>query len=256
MYRRLATLCTIGLVLAGCSSGTASTSEPSSSAASERSVATAEAPAGGTEPAADTGVADTAAVDAVLDHFIAFTVTLTKMDATSVDDALAEFRHARDELVAVGGALEAGIPGVPAPTTEAVASAVSTAQESLEAMTTCYEQSVASDCEAQAATAGEDAKALGTAAAGLVPYGTRTTEEFLAQLEGTSGAEAPDSDAAPASTQATDTLSESVAQANARQKALDYLDYSSFSRKGLIDQLEYEGFTSAQAVYGVDSVGL
>jgi hypothetical protein len=38
--------------------------------------------------------------------------------------------------------------------------------------------------------------------------------------------------------------------------ARDYLDYSAFSRSGLIDQLEYEGFSKAQAVYGVTQAGL
>lgn len=33
-------------------------------------------------------------------------------------------------------------------------------------------------------------------------------------------------------------------------------DAKSFSRDGLIEQLEYEGFTPDQATYGVDSVGL
>ncbi|MEI3391016.1 MAG: Ltp family lipoprotein [Clostridia bacterium] len=33
------------------------------------------------------------------------------------------------------------------------------------------------------------------------------------------------------------------------------MDYSSFSRKGLIDQLEFEGFTSEQAEYGAAAVG-
>ena len=31
-----------------------------------------------------------------------------------------------------------------------------------------------------------------------------------------------------------------------------YLEVSSFSYQGLIDQLEYEGFTHEQAVYGAD----
>ena len=37
--------------------------------------------------------------------------------------------------------------------------------------------------------------------------------------------------------------------------AQEYMDYSSFSRSELIDQLEYEGFTSEQAEYGVKAVG-
>ena len=42
----------------------------------------------------------------------------------------------------------------------------------------------------------------------------------------------------------------------AAQTAQDYLDYTSFSRDGLIDQLQFEGFTYDQAVYGVNAVGL
>ncbi len=38
--------------------------------------------------------------------------------------------------------------------------------------------------------------------------------------------------------------------------AKDYLRYMHFSRSGLIEQLEYEGFTHSQAAYGVDKVGL
>ena len=38
-------------------------------------------------------------------------------------------------------------------------------------------------------------------------------------------------------------------------KAQSYLDVMPFSREGLIDQLEYEGFTHNEAVYGVDHSG-
>ncbi|MBM2616197.1 Ltp family lipoprotein [Actinoplanes sp. LDG1-06] len=45
---------------------------------------------------------------------------------------------------------------------------------------------------------------------------------------------------------------ESVAQQNARRMAASYLKTMPFSRTGLIDQLEYEGFTTKLATYGVD----
>ena len=38
--------------------------------------------------------------------------------------------------------------------------------------------------------------------------------------------------------------------------AAQYLKTMAFSRSGLIQQLEYEGFTEEQATHGVDSVGL
>jgi hypothetical protein len=46
---------------------------------------------------------------------------------------------------------------------------------------------------------------------------------------------------------------ETVSQSNARETAADYLAYSAFSRTGLIEQLEFEGFSNADATYGVDA---
>lgn len=43
-----------------------------------------------------------------------------------------------------------------------------------------------------------------------------------------------------------------VAQENAIESAQDYLDYTAFSRSGLIDQLEYEGYTTKDATFAVD----
>ena len=48
---------------------------------------------------------------------------------------------------------------------------------------------------------------------------------------------------------------ETIGQKNAVKKALSYLDFMAFSRKGLIEQLEYEGFSHDEAVYGVDKCG-
>ena len=48
-------------------------------------------------------------------------------------------------------------------------------------------------------------------------------------------------------------------QKQAAKFAKNYLEMSAFSRKGLIEQLESEhgeGFTHAQAVYGVNQTGL
>jgi hypothetical protein len=58
-------------------------------------------------------------------------------------------------------------------------------------------------------------------------------------------AEAPAKPAKPATTRAQD---------NAVRKAESYLGYSAFSRKGLIDQLKFEDFSTADATYGVDHV--
>lgn len=45
-----------------------------------------------------------------------------------------------------------------------------------------------------------------------------------------------------------------VTQKNAIAMASDYLDTSAFSRKGLIEQLKYEGFTAKVAAFAVDHI--
>ncbi len=47
----------------------------------------------------------------------------------------------------------------------------------------------------------------------------------------------------------------SVGQQNAVDKAGSYLSFSAFSRSGLIEQLEFEGFTKDEATFGVENVG-
>ena len=46
-----------------------------------------------------------------------------------------------------------------------------------------------------------------------------------------------------------------MGQKNVLKKAASYLSFSSFSYKGLIEQLEYEQFTHDEAVYAVDNCG-
>ncbi len=45
-----------------------------------------------------------------------------------------------------------------------------------------------------------------------------------------------------------------VSQQNALGKAQDYLEFQSFSRSGLIRQLEFEGFSTADATYAVENL--
>jgi hypothetical protein len=46
-----------------------------------------------------------------------------------------------------------------------------------------------------------------------------------------------------------------MGERNALRSALDYLDYSAFSYSGLVEQLEYEGYSNEEAVYAVDNCG-
>lgn len=46
----------------------------------------------------------------------------------------------------------------------------------------------------------------------------------------------------------------SASETNAVKKAQSYLDFSAFSRKGLINQLKFDGFSTGDATYGADHV--
>lgn len=46
-----------------------------------------------------------------------------------------------------------------------------------------------------------------------------------------------------------------VSQKNALSKAKSYLSYTAFSHDGLVDQLVYEQFSTADATYGADNCG-
>ena len=74
--------------------------------------------------------------------------------------------------------------------------------------------------------------------------------------------DAPTTDAPTTDAPTTDALttdapdsSETIGQENARESAQNYLNAMSFSRSGLIDQLVFEGFSQAEAEYGVRAVG-
>lgn len=56
-----------------------------------------------------------------------------------------------------------------------------------------------------------------------------------------------------AATQISVSAPATVSQENAKEKALQYLDYSAFSRTGLIKQQMFEGFSRADATYGTDA---
>lgn len=58
----------------------------------------------------------------------------------------------------------------------------------------------------------------------------------------------------PTSQAPEETASGSVSQQNALDQAESYLDVSAFSRTGLIEQLEFEGFSNADATNAADSV--
>lgn len=74
------------------------------------------------------------------------------------------------------------------------------------------------------------------------------------QAEATARAEAA-AKVAAAKAEAEKIANETTGQRNAKDKAKRYLNSQSFSRQGLIEQLEYEGYTLDEATYGTDETG-
>jgi hypothetical protein len=77
---------------------------------------------------------------------------------------------------------------------------------------------------------------------------TVTTSEEATTEEATTE-EAP-TEEAPAE----EAPAETPGQQNAREAAENYLSFSAFSRKGLIEQLKFEGYSQADAVYAVKAI--
>jgi Host cell surface-exposed lipoprotein len=102
-----------------------------------------------------------------------------------------------------------------------------------------------------------------TAPAATAAVATETTEEAVETEQDAEAAvveEAPAviEEEAPAVIEE-EAPAETVSQENARRSAESYLDFSGFSRQGLIEQLssEYgEGFSKADATYAVDHVAV
>ncbi|MFJ4172761.1 Ltp family lipoprotein [Microbacterium sp. NPDC089696] len=93
-------------------------------------------------------------------------------------------------------------------------------------------------------------------AAGLNPPALTTLADPLAKVLATTPAAGTEVEKG---TEITLTLEEkpklTLAQENAIRSAQSYLDFSGFSRTGLIGQLEYEGFSTEDATFAVDNAG-
>ncbi len=96
-----------------------------------------------------------------------------------------------------------------------------------------------------------------TTAAGESATETSAAETTTSAVESVSETTTAETTKAAATEKVTEAAqpTETLGQKNAVKKALSYLDFMAFSRKGLIEQLEYEGFSHDEAVYGVDKCG-
>ena len=93
-----------------------------------------------------------------------------------------------------------------------------------------------------------------TPAQAPTPTSAQAPTPTPAQASTSTPAPAPTPTSAPAPTPTPEPEpTGTVSQQQAVESAQGYLNYSYFSRSGLIDQLEYEGFSTADATYGVDA---
>jgi uncharacterized lipoprotein YddW (UPF0748 family) len=99
---------------------------------------------------------------------------------------------------------------------------------------------------------------IGVAGIALVVIGVgcgTTTESEQPPAATTTPADEPTTASTPAPVEE-EAPDESVAQENAREAAESYLDTQAFSRKGLIEQLEYEGYSTKDATYAVGAIAV
>lgn len=99
-------------------------------------------------------------------------------------------------------------------------------------------------------TAAQEVQIEPTAKPTVKPTVKPTTEPTVKPVATVAPTKKPAVTTAPAPTS-----SVTLGEKNALDKAHDYLNFTSFSYKGLIGQLEYEGFSHEEAVYGADNCG-
>lgn len=100
----------------------------------------------------------------------------------------------------------------------------------------------------------------GSAPTPIIVYVTPSPDVIATDFATDAPIDTPPSQTTPPTAAPTDaptdapTAGYTVSQQNAIRSAEDYLAYSSFSRSGLIGQLEYEGFVKADATFAVDHI--
>ncbi|MEV6850006.1 Ltp family lipoprotein [Actinoplanes sp. NPDC051411] len=110
-------------------------------------------------------------------------------------------------------------------------------------------------CIGAVATLGHDDATKNTAAAATAATTTAATKQPTTEPAAGVATKAATETTTKAAVQATTKAAKklTVSQENAVEKAADYLDYTAFSRSGLIKQLKYEGFSTKDATVGVDA---
>lgn len=111
------------------------------------------------------------------------------------------------------------------------------------------------DSQAAAGAAAIESDSKSKAYTSSVPAESCDTENNNVSSGDADGTSSENSVKASAKTTETDTKEASEDRASAVKKAKEYLNYTAFSKSGLVKQLEYEKFSTKDAKYGVDHCG-
>jgi len=108
-----------------------------------------------------------------------------------------------------------------------------------------------------AGSSGDDKKTDETGESTINPLISETESVFESALESTSETTTAVTTTTTITTTTIATTADNLTmgQKNALKKADSYLSFSAFSYKGLVEQLEFEGFTSEEAKYAADNCG-
>jgi hypothetical protein len=135
----------------------------------------------------------------------------------------------------------------------AAAPAETAAQDPAVAKAEAAAAAKAEKAEADAAAKAEKAKADADAKAAKAEADAKAKAEKAA-ADAAAKAEKAAADAAAKAAAEAAAKAGTVSQQNALRKAADYLEYTAFSRTGLIGQLEFEDYSTADATWAVDRV--
>ncbi len=141
-------------------------------------------------PPASSSSASTAVVDVTIDHGFAAAGMLASLSG-DLADIRAQYDLAVTELQSMTDKLGEGLPGVPADITTRAHAAAQRAVASMEAASDCLTDGAAGGCTGVADIAVETMNALGKEIAHLVPFGSRSADEVLELMRGTSGGASP-----------------------------------------------------------------
>ncbi len=186
MKRGLVAIFVSALMAAGCAAG----SEASSPSSPSQESMSASSPAAAVSAVATAQADPTEAVDAVIDQFVAFSKYLDQNPTSTPEDAAPVLTNASKQLSDIAEAVKPGLPGVPADVSGPLGEQADAASAAVSEAVACLPKLTDTGCDAEASSMIAAIQALGDTVNLLVPYGSRSQDSLMAELDGTPEASA------------------------------------------------------------------